>query len=724
MDERDEAAQRGDPANPGRKDGTHAPRGRVAAGHERSPQSSRLPHDGERLPMPVGLPAAFLDPGEGRKRLTRFLGIANRKQQERIIRQARAHVPEIWSPDLKDLPTADRQREVLIRFYGLPEQRVALWKASIEVGDENQGSIPPSLEFAALLSYDSDLPERPMEEARVEAALADFPGVVDSLFGPPPWQDLALAVLPDLRDDVRNWGTLTRRRRETTPLAIFAVATLLDDARLLGWAGRAVEAIGDEFAPLLDTPEAGEPPSRGEPRPVTGEALDTTGQSTVLAPWVDACHGVAESAAKLAQDPRQPRRLRALRERVTALDGVRVPAATALEAHDLLGGVRDSLATVLHGTGAEWLRPALPQIEAQWRLACLTRTDIDLARFREDIKRLRRDLNDAAEAWRTAEDGKLALRDELLGLYEAGETGDPDVETEGRSSVQAHVDADARAAALLERIMVATHEAGAASRRCLDVAGPFGKPFVAGRDYVAEWNALGVPPVEGTVGGPEVDTVAAAAEERALARAAQAESDLAEALKRLETARAHEEQALAHAVEVEAERDQLRHRVRDLEGKIDQLTEPSGKGAAPSVEPLPASWAAFGSWVEAKLAGRLTLAPLARRGVKDPDFRDVEQAARCLVWLASEYRDRRREGGGNARVPVLEGFHNEPCGEADLPFSPMKWNGRNVAIEWHIKNGGNTRDRARCLRIYYFWDDDAEQVVVASMPAHARTNLT
>ena len=70
----------------------------------------------------------------------------------------------------------------------------------------------------------------------------------------------------------------------------------------------------------------------------------------------------------------------------------------------------------------------------------------------------------------------------------------------------------------------------------------------------------------------------------------------------------------------------------------------------------------------------------------------------------------------------MEGFHNEPCGDADLPFSPMKWNGRNINVEWHIKNGGNTRDRTRCLRIYYFWDAEAEQVSSPRcLPMPART---
>lgn len=69
----------------------------------------------------------------------------------------------------------------------------------------------------------------------------------------------------------------------------------------------------------------------------------------------------------------------------------------------------------------------------------------------------------------------------------------------------------------------------------------------------------------------------------------------------------------------------------------------------------------------------------------------------------------------------MSGIRNEPCG-ADA-FC-IDWQGERREVKWHIKNGGNTRDPARCLRIYYFWDEAGRQVVIASMPAHIRTEAT
>jgi hypothetical protein len=42
----------------------------------------------------------------------------------------------------------------------------------------------------------------------------------------------------------------------------------------------------------------------------------------------------------------------------------------------------------------------------------------------------------------------------------------------------------------------------------------------------------------------------------------------------------------------------------------------------------------------------------------------------------------------------------------------------------HLKPGRNTRDPTRCLRIYFFWDDEEEQAVVGWLPGHLESRLT
>jgi hypothetical protein len=137
---------------------------------------------------------------------------------------------------------------------------------------------------------------------------------------------------------------------------------------------------------------------------------------------------------------------------------------------------------------------------------------------------------------------------------------------------------------------------------------------------------------------------------------------------------------------------------------------------------LPDSWIDFGDWCEQNLVGRVILSPRARREVRAPEFHDVGMAAKCLLWLANEYREKRISGGdGDLRVTLEGGIQNDRCGADSFKID---WRGRPINVEWHIKSGGNTRDPGRCLRIYYFWDDFDQQIVVASMPAHVSSDAS
>ncbi|WP_148667201.1 hypothetical protein [Bradyrhizobium amphicarpaeae] len=159
-------------------------------------------------------------------------------------------------------------------------------------------------------------------------------------------------------------------------------------------------------------------------------------------------------------------------------------------------------------------------------------------------------------------------------------------------------------------------------------------------------------------------------------------------------------------------------RVQQLLSQIEQQGE-----KADATLSLPDSWADFANWCDSNLAGRVVLSPVARRAVKSPEFTDFSLAANCLLWLANEGRNSRISGGdGSIREePVSDGVRNAHCGKDSFDFS---WQGNQYTADWHIKNGGNTRDPSRCLRIYYAWDGSTQQMIVADMPYHRRTGAT
>jgi len=192
----------------------------------------------------------------------------------------------------------------------------------------------------------------------------------------------------------------------------------------------------------------------------------------------------------------------------------------------------------------------------------------------------------------------------------------------------------------------------------------------------------------------------------------------------LERSRAETEQWLSEYERAEEEAQNYQQQLRGAQFRIQQLLEQiKERGDEPdSAVQLPESWDAFADWCDEILSGRVMLSSRARRETKSADFDDPQTAARCLLWLANEYRDSRMNGAaGDLRKPIADGIHNERCGADSFDFP---WNGRQVPVEWHIKNGGNTRDPRRCLRIYYFWDEESQVVVIATMPAHVRTGAT
>lgn len=171
----------------------------------------------------------------------------------------------------------------------------------------------------------------------------------------------------------------------------------------------------------------------------------------------------------------------------------------------------------------------------------------------------------------------------------------------------------------------------------------------------------------------------------------------------------------------EAAEEQMRasaFRIQELLSRVKEDGSADDESEAP-----PQAWSEFLSWCDVALAGRVALTPVARRMVRAPEFEDVHVAAQALLWLANECRARRLNGGeGSLRdEPVVDGLRNAHCGSDQFDLT---WQGQRHTADWHIKNGGNTRDPKRCLRIYYFWDSATQQIVVAEMPAHRKTDAS
>ena len=200
-------------------------------------------------------------------------------------------------------------------------------------------------------------------------------------------------------------------------------------------------------------------------------------------------------------------------------------------------------------------------------------------------------------------------------------------------------------------------------------------------------------------------------------------AELAETQRRLEESEekrvANEKQAKKKVTEAREWAEALENDNEKLEARLTAQTERASRLEAQvrRLKPLPVKWEDFLGWCEKNLAGGLILHPNVNKEIQRATYEKVDEAARGLQWLAGEYRNSRLNGAGtDLRGPVdgVNGLHNEPCGQDSYRID---WNGSVRLVDWHLKHGTSI-DQRRCLRIYYFWDEELRQPVIAHMPSH------
>ena len=435
-----------------------------------------MAHD-TNVHFPSGLPARFANDKEGFRRLCDFLQVQNRKQRQALRSAVKHRVPH---KNVTGLSDADRQRELIMAFYEAPNERCSVWRRAgalaVEVS-EAWASALPSPEERALQQYDADYRQREVDESRVQEALGELSDVAGSIADVPEWQRPALAIWPDLHRDVKHWNELPADHQDVAALALFAVATILDDIRLLRWAADRVESLAEEFAPVLK--------SRGGDH----EAQERIQDDGVVQQWRETCKAIAETARRLGADPPEPQHLEDLRVQVDTLDGLRESVVAVRErdvSDDLLQKFAERVAVLCAEYEASPIAECADQAGAQWRLAYPDDDKLDLEALRDDVERAGSELQEALENWQRARDTKADLDRELEAVKRRQSSA---------SSLAARFDAENREGELQDQIAAAHKEIRAARDHIFAVVAPAGEQFKPAEDYTARLN-------DGASGGP------------------------------------------------------------------------------------------------------------------------------------------------------------------------------------------------------------------------------
>ena len=413
--------------------------------------------------LPDGLPATFVG-DEGFDRLCKFLGIVNRQHKQKICGCIKAEYPELHAGLPKKLTASQRFQELLTRFYTSASARRRHWNASIKASDSDHLNTWPCLEDRALRSFDQEFQNREIEREKLDEALASFSGVVSLPDELPDCQRAALALWPALQSKVLDWGTLDDAGRTEVTLAVFAVATILDDVRVLQWAANSAGPLASEFAFAVDCKEVSSEGVSGVKRQTADELMRS---------WRDECRSAARLASDLEEGLADSQVYEEFRSHVKALEDLRSPVLSIINQRSSAEQVKhmvDAIEDMAAEFEAPWLQRVAKSIGSQWNTTYLIAGPVDAEKLSHDIERAKRESRAAVAEWKSVVEEKQQLTIELAKARTALED-DNEAEFDG-------IDKETE---LYQALADVGKRIKQASRNTLDSAVPDGEKFAPER---------------------------------------------------------------------------------------------------------------------------------------------------------------------------------------------------------------------------------------------------
>ena len=358
------------------------------------------------VPLRPGLPGRMFGGEEGYEALCSFLGIATTKHKLVIV-----GVPEVKKRLAKNpnVPRhgrkAARLRARLLALYGDPYARREIWKwHHAHHQDKSTRYTVPSLERVALDAYDGDLLTAQPDPSALDDCNAFFnPDIADD-----DWRGPALAVLPQIRAELEDWPSVAPERQPHVALAAFAVATLLEDARLLEWAAGAHPDLAQEFGRL------GVAVAKQEVGTSDCDSTANPSPDNTLADLRESAKALANAAGELADGPATGALFDAVAERSKDLLELRAPILAIVTATNTINELHQDLASLLNekSQAAPWLAAELEQILTKWQEMYPAATS-NAEALRTDIARVNEVIGPALAEVEEAETATLAAQQEL-----------------------------------------------------------------------------------------------------------------------------------------------------------------------------------------------------------------------------------------------------------------------------------------------------------------------
>lgn len=414
----------------------------------------------------AGLPKRFVGE-QGFVRLCDLLGIS-RPARQQLAAQFKRASPNLRPP--KGLQTKERHRFYITTFYSQPDFRRDHWERTLPVVDK-PNDLFPSMEHRALVVYDPEYLTREVREQELAEILPNLSDANQSLADLPDAWRPALAVWPSLRQDVLNWAECSPERQSCVVAAVFAVATVLEDVALLRWAGEQVPDLADEFAFALDSRQGNAGAEEDDDSPCD--------DSDVIQRWNRGCREAVALLSKMGADSPQPQLLPDLHRALRVLDELHdslLAVQDAKRLEKLVQQIADTIAALAEEHDARWLRNAIGQIHARWKLRYLISGGSAADQLRREIKRVESVLPNALSAWSRTRYEIVRLEAELSRLPE--QPGD---------NLKSFLSTENQRGELEKSIARHRDQGNTSMLDVLDRVAPEGCKFDPSKDYETEW---------------------------------------------------------------------------------------------------------------------------------------------------------------------------------------------------------------------------------------------
>ena len=425
--------------------------------------------DGYRPRLPQGLPACLVSHDNGFTTLCRLLDVQTRAQKQSLVNKAniKKTIRDRGATATRDLKTSDRLQYQITEFFSLPDLRREAWAGWFDLTEGLQKRLrrgtPLSLEYLALQQYNPTFDEVDVDDQLLSECAAFYQAEGDQ----PEWRSPALALLPLVHADLRDWTALDDERRQSTVLAAFAISTLLDDARLLHWAAGRDESLADEFQFVMREHDAGV--GRGhDPMDDAGSNGESTSYDDPAAALHNACEHLSEAVRELSDASPSGDLFDQIEQWAAEVAQLREPVLTAVEAQGTEAQItahEEFLRS--QSERASWLAAGSNDIGLLWRDAYSLSDAETVMALGADIERSQLATTEQLDMWAQASARVSETRDLLK---TANRTLDA-TKNNLAAQISAQKERDVQAAALASAQSLET----AAWQGVLDAASPRGK---------------------------------------------------------------------------------------------------------------------------------------------------------------------------------------------------------------------------------------------------------